>query len=814
MRTFLSLPFFFLSVTFSVQGQNIPKRSINAIRVQEAPKVDGVLDDAVWQDVPVASDFTQVEPIENVPSAQRTEVKVIYTDEAIYIGAMLYDTDPNLILREVTKRDNSGNADVFGVFFDTYFDQQNMYRFEVTAAGTQIDDKENVDVFDAVWVNACKINAQGWVAELKIPYSAIRFPDKEIQKWGLQFRRNIRRTREDSYWQYVPNTTQVYPAFIGILEGIRDIKPPLRLSFTPYVGTNLQHFPARTPGVADWSRAYNAGLDLKYGINESFTLDATLAPDFGQVQSDNQVLNLSAFEVRFAENRPFFNEGVELFAIGDLFYARRIGKLPSGARDIEGRAAAGEFRIIENPQQTQLINATKVSGRTVGGLGLGAFNAVTAEMRAVVQDSSGQRRSIVTEPFTNYSILAANQTLPNNSSLSFINTNVTRSGIKNDANVTGLGFTVGNKENSYAIKTMAAISQKVYEKHTDDGYNYSISLAKIRGNFQYELARSVLSTGFDPNDLGLLFYANEIKNSLMMQYATYKPKGKILRTFSELNAYRSSTYNDRIFQTGEITFNEYVLLRSYFGMYTFIATRPVEGNDIYEARTDGRVYKTPAYYGSTTGISSDYRKKLALDMSYGYYRDYTRRGIFRQIKVEPRIRFSNKLFVQYSFNYALDFNNQGYGTTRGDTIYFSRRDVGTTVNTLQGSYVFSPNSSLSLKVRHYWSTVQVKYVELLAPNGKLIPDTTGLVPNLDRNVNFFNVDLVYTWRFAPGSDLVFVWKNAIAPQKGVTQADRRDIEAGLGKNVYRSLRDDQLNTFTLKVLYYLDYQYFTRKRAR
>lgn len=800
-----------LSLQVSV-GQSVPKKNITAVRVNQAPKIDGNLDDAVWANVPIATDFTAVEPIENIPSQQRTEVKVVYTDDAIYIGAMMYDTNPELILKEITQRDNTGNADLFGIFIDTYFDQQNLFKFQVTAAGVQIDDKLNIDNFNAIWQNACKINEKGWVAELKLPYYAFRFPDKAVQLWGVQFRRNIRRTREDSYWQYVPNTVQNYPAFIGTMDGISSIKPPLRLSFTPYIGSNVSHFPYGIPGQKNWNSAYNAGMDVKYGINESFTLDATLAPDFGQVQSDNNILNLSAFETQFDDYRPFFNEGIELFSIGNLFYSRRIGKTPKGFDNINNRASNKEFRIISNPQQTQLINATKVSGRTASGLGLGVFNAITSEMHALVQDSDGSKKTIKTEPFTNYAIVAANQTLKNNSSFSLINTNVTRAGIKDNANLSGAGFTLGNKNNSYSLKTLFVLSQKLEAAGNTQGYKYGLSFSKTSGNFQFTLNRGVLSANFNPNDLGILFYANEITNSLELNYNTFKARGNILRTFTTLSGYRSSTQNTGMFQNAEINFNEWILFRSYLGVYANAGVRPVEGNDIYEARVPGRVYKTPAYYGATAGISSDYRKKLALDMSYAHYRDFTRTGIFNQVKFAPRVRLSNHFSFVYSLNYAYDYNNQGFGANDSIWTYISRRDVKTIVNTFQGAYVFSPNSSLSLRVRHYWSTVDVKYVDLLKSDGSLMADTTGFNRNINKSIAFFNVDLVYTWRFAPGSDLVFVWKNAITPVKDSSPASRSAIDAGLGTHLYRTFREDQLNTFTLKLLYFLDYQYFKKKR--
>ncbi len=814
MKHFYLFLFLIVISVCNAYSQEIPKKSLVATRVDQAPKIDGVLDDIAWQNVPTATDFVEVDPQVNVPASQRTEVKVVYTDNAIYIGAMLYDTNPELILAQLTARDDQGNADLFGVYFDTYFDKQNLYRFAVTAAGVQLDEKENVDNFDAIWENSCKITDKGWIAEIKIPYFSIRFPEKDVQQWGIQFRRNIRRTRQDTYWQYVPNGTQNYPAFIGELTDITNIKPPLRLSATPYLGTTFTHFPSNVAGQSNWSRSYNAGLDIKYGINESFTLDATLAPDFGQVQSDNQVLNLSAFEVQFQENRPFFNEGVDLFSIGGLFYPRRIGKEPDGYGSLLQQADAGEVTIIDNPAQTQLINATKVSGRTADGLGLGLLNAVTAETQARVRDTLGNEKTIVTEPLTNFNIIAANQTLENNSSISFINTNVRRAGSTNTANVTGLGFTIGNKANSYEVEAFTAISQQRTLSAVNDGYTYSLFLGKTSGNFQFDLGRNVESDTYNPNDLGLLFSPNEINNNISLRYNTYEPKGIVLRTGGQVYAYRSSTYDKNLFQDAQINFNEWILLKNYLSFFLSGTVKPVENNDIFEARIPGLIYKGPAFYGANVGVSSDYRKAIALDAQFGRYYDFTRGGKFTEYKIGPLIRVNDKFSFKHTFSLAIDLRNQGWAAQDSIWTYFSRRNVRIYSNLFQGTYVFSPRSSISLRVRQYWSTVDVLHFDLLTASGKLISDTTGYNKNKDRSVNFFNVDFVYTWRFAPGSDLILVWKNAIVPDKNFVPAARSDIDAGLGKNVYRTLRDDQLNTFTLKVLYYLDYQYFKAKKRK
>lgn len=804
---------FFIPVL--IYATDIQKKTFNAVPVEKAPRIDGKLNDEAWINAPVATDFVQVEPRENVPSSQRTEVKVVYDNNAIYIGAMMYDTAPDSILRELTRRDEKGNCDFFSVAFDTYFDQQNMYMFDVTAAGVQGDYRFNVDIFDAVWESEVEVNDKGWSVEMKIPYSAIRFPKKEVQKWGVEFRRMIRRNREDSYWQYVPNGTDNFPAFIGILEGISNIQPPLRLSFTPYLGATLNHYPSNIAGKSNYSTSYNAGLDLKYGINESFTLDATLAPDFGQVQSDNQVLNLSAFETQFEENRPFFKEGVELFSIGGLFYPRRIGREPSGYQLVRSMAEADSTIIIlANPSQAQLLNATKISGRTSSGLGLGMLNALTARSDATVKLKDGKDSTILTEPFTNYNIIALDQTLENNSSLSIINTNVTRNSKNRDnANVTGLGFKLGNKKNTYQVKGFTAFSQKIYDMHIDDGFTYNIEVAKTSGNFKFELFRNVESDTYNPNDLGILRSPDEIVNGFNLRYNFYEPKSFFLESYNRLGSFHSTTYRTREYQDFELNADTYFLLPNYLSVFAFVMTKPLGTNDFYEARVPGRIYKAPSFYGAVGGFSSDYRKHLALDVRIGYFRDYTEKGVYKELSVRPIVRVSDKLSFNYEFFYTQD-DGRGYAHDESDSlssrIYFGMRKVTTLENTFASLYVFSPKTSLSLRARHYWSTVDIDKFKLLDMNGYLLDDTTGYAGNHNKNFNFFNVDMIFQWRFAPGSDLFLVWKNDIRKTSDNYVFVPNETYF---RNFSNTLSSDQNNTLSVKILYYLDYQYLRKKRA-
>jgi hypothetical protein len=475
------LSYFFFVCSFIVLPTAVAQaqpaaRTITAAKTTGPITIDGKLDEPGWQGSDKATSFTQYAPVPGAPSLQRSEVSIRYDNEAVYIGAMLYDSSPDSILKQLSSRDDDGgNADEFQVTFDTYHDHQNAFLFGVTAAGVQVDGIIKFDAYNgswnAAWYSKVTINDKGWCVEMKIPYSAIRFPDKPQQQWGINFFRSIRRYKEKSYWNPVLPTVANGISQSGVMTGINDIKSPVRLSLLPYVSAYAQNY----AGVN--SHTFNGGLDIKYGINESFTLDMTLVPDFGQTIYDPRVLNLSPVEVRYDDRRYFFTEGLDLFNKDDLFYSRRVGGTP-----INFYAPTGTYSrdsIIANPATTKLYNATKISGRTKHNLGIGFFNAIASPEFATVLDSNGRQRQCQTGPLTNYNVLVLDQALKNNSYVSLINTNVWRQENSYNADVTGLLFKFANKANSYSFSGSGDMSQLYYAAKPDIGYRYALNYGKI-----------------------------------------------------------------------------------------------------------------------------------------------------------------------------------------------------------------------------------------------------------------------------------------------------------------------------------------------
>lgn len=814
-RLFISLSLIlitnYISATYANNTNNNSKpktKIIEAVKAVEAPKIDGVLDDAVWQNIQPVSDFSTFEPDVGKTPNQKTEVRITYDNIAVYIGAYMYDETPDKILKEMGLRDTWNiNADYFGVCFDTYNDKQNGFGFYLTASGVQNDAKYSSNGedgnWDAVWQSAVSITDKGWIAEIKIPYSAIRFPEAEIQDWGLGFMRQIRRIRERSMWNDFDPAQDGYVNQFGTFSGLKGIEPPVRLSLTPYVTGIYKRF------EGDGNFSARGGMDVKYGLNESFTLDMILVPDFSQVQSDDQVLNLSPFEVRFDENRPFFTEGTELFNRAGIFYSRRVGATPIHYYNVESELQDGE-KIIKNSQETQLYNATKISGRTPKGLGVGFFNAITGNTYATIRDTtleSNNERQFLTDPVTNYNIVVLDQSLKNSSYVSLINTNVMRAGKDRDANVTATDFKFSNQKQSIAVGGKAILTQ-IFDKEVSDkaelGFKTDYYIEKSSGNFKIGFWQNIESDTYNPNDLGFLFNNNEFSNGIYGSYRTFEPKGILVNTFNFFNLNLSHLYEPFDFQNFNFNANHGVTFKNWLTVGINYNVEPVKGNDFFEPRQEGRFSVVPENFNMGGFISSDYRKKVAIDIDGGFARSpfYEEKGYWWGFS--PRIRFSDRFSIIHRTNFSRFPREVGYATIPDDTedVIYGFRDRQTVINTLTSKYIFTPRMALNLRLRHYWSKVAYEQFKFLQTDGYLTDtDYTG---DHNNSFNAFTLDFVYTWEFTLGSELSFVWKNAIFQNDDLTDDNFFD-------NLNKTFDSSATNTFSLRVLYFLDYLTFKRK---
>ena len=794
-NNFYIILFFFLS-NFSF-GQ---AKTIQATRAIDKITIDGFAAEEQWKTADIATDFLEQNPTEGNEPRFKTEVKVLYDNSNLYILGYCYDSSPDSILAQLGERDDELNSDGFTFSIDTYNKMLDAFTFSVAASGVQSDSRLSDPSFNAVWQSAVQIVSDGWIVEMRIPYYAIRFPNGEKQVWRVQFERNLRRTRTGLQWSLVPKEVETELNYWGLLTGLDNIKAPLRLSLSPYTSSFVDIDNGET------TLGYGAGADLKLGLNESFTLDMSLLPDFSQVRSDNIVKNLGAFEVEFEEQRPFFQEGVDLFNRGDLFYSRRIGGTPIQNNQNLFNLDSTE-RVINNPSNTRLINVAKISGRNKKGLGIGVMNAVTASSNALILDGlTGNTREIETNPLVNYNIVSFDQNLKNNSSIYFINLNTARSGDYIDANVSALGLDLISKSSTYAIGGELKISQRdtnllnnFFEGGDDDGLSYFVNLAKIKGNFKYSLSSESKSPGFNPNDLGINFTTNIRTHSVEFEYNKYNPFWILNRNFN-----RFSFDLDQDYSSGKILKKQYsgryiFDLKSFNTIFINMSAQVGDGIDLFESRVPGQEFIIPEYYYNGIGISSDYRKKFALDgnigFGKGYFTDYIVNQYF-EFNVSPIIRFNDKFTLTPSSNYSVLYNGAGFAGYYEGLPKYGVRDVRTLVNIMKGKYVFKNNLSLTLRIRHYWSYGEYDYYGDLDDNGYIIRDD-AFQGDSDFNFNAFNTDLIFAWQFAPGGFINLVYKNAF-------QTDDSNTQLSYFNNLGTVLDAGQRNTVTMKLVYFFD----------
>jgi hypothetical protein len=823
MKKALLLPLCLL-LYFSVSAQMVPK-TLEAKRTTQKIIVDGKLNEPAWKDAAKADDFTEFRPVIGRKEEQgnHTETFLIYDDNGIYFGGTCYEKDINNISKELTGRDGFGTNDYIGLIFDTYNDKLNGFEYFVTPLGEQWDSKmtsnQNSDnggedfSWNAVWKSAVVMHDKGWTFELFLPYSAIRFGKGKIQDWGLNITRRRRKTEQQNTWNAIDPNKNGFLTQEGTWKGISNIKPPLRLQLYPYFSFYQNHYPTNLTGQSNWTNRISGGLDLKLGLSQAFTLDATLIPDFGQVQSDNQVLNLTPFEVQFNENRQFFTEGTELFSKGNLFYSRRIGGAPINQYDVYDDLKANE-RVLSNPSESKLINASKISGRTQKGLGIGILNAITTAQYATIEnEETGDTRQFETDPSTNYNIIVLDQTMQNNSSVSFINTSVLRGSQQYNANVSSVLFSLNDKKNTYNLAGNAALSHLNFKNSSQDnslGYSHSLSFGKTSGRFTYNISQQLTDTKYTSNDLGYFTNNNFINHRAYVGYRYTEPKGWYNRINLNFNASLSNLYAkigdiDSKYQNANIQFNLSAQTKKLHWFGVFGGFRPAQ-NDFYEPRSVGKVFKRGGNIGFGGWVETNSAKKYSVSLEFfeRIFLDFYNLNGF-DLSISQSYRFSPKFSIRHSIGFEPRPRGLGYTTTLDDkTTIFALRNVKTVENILNLKYNFTNKMGLNFRARHYMSMVKNNEFYALKTDGTL-SSTDRVVQNLDRNVNYFNIDMVYTWQFAPGSFLNAVWKNA-------TFNGSNDVQLHYFENLQNTLQTDQNNNFSIKVIYFLDYLQLRKRR--
>ena len=816
MRKYLFL-FLFFSISLNYSQD---RKEIEVKRFQTPPVIDGKLNDLHWLNSNPAKNFERWMPNNGSKEKKGYEnlVYMGYDDNNIYIAGIL--KNPNTIPIELSQRDNiwDVNAETFFVSINTYDDNINYQGFQVTSAGTQGDMYTSVEMsptdwdFDTVFESKVSINDNNWTLEMKIPFSALRFPSKNIQNWGINFGRKIVESGEVYTWNFVDQINSVYAESMGLVKGIEGVTPPIRLFFYPYAQTSVDFKNGNNP-----LNAYSAGMDLKYGINNSFTLDATLIPDFGQVAFDEKELNLSPFEQKFDENRAFFTEGSQLFKKadtggfrgGNFFYSRRIGDDIS--LNLEEVIDDNE-EIINYDTKAKLINSIKLTGTTDSGLSIGIINSITDKAYANIRNiNSKEIIKKLIAPLTNYNVLSLSQTALNEySTFSFLNTNVNRGSDFINSNNSALVINLFDNKRKFNFN--ASVFQSNSKSFSEiKGFRGGISLSELTGSLRFDIGWNGVDSNYYQNDLGYYNLRNDQRLWTRIKYMTFEPS----KLFEKIEGYLWMSERSRFFpkilkSRGARIGIEVISLNLEQIKASFDYTSKYK--DFEETRKEDFFIYQPAEYELEFSYRSDTRKKLVygsgIEHSYGVNEQFNEDSSETEIEFYSGYRLSNQFKVELGISNGISKNEIGYVFDENDDIYFGNRKVKFTENNISLNYNFDSYKSLSLKLRQFWSSALYKddFFKLKSDGNRSVSDknTSDYDPNT--NFNLWNLDLSYDWEFAPGSKITFLYRNNIFNEDNLS-----------GISYYKSTKElfeKPINhQLSLRINYFIDFNLLKKKKV-
>ena len=718
--------------------------------------VDGKLDEAQWALAPVINQFKQRDPHQGAEPTERTEVRVIYDDQALYIGARMFDSAPDSIVARLGRRDQSQNSDMFMFFVDPFLDRRTGYYFGITAAGTRLDgvlmnDDWDDEDWDGVWTGRASRDEQGWTAELCIPYSQIRFHKDDKYTWGVNFSRNISRKNERDYITYTPRSESGFVSRFSELVGIEEITPPRQIEIIPYATQRLSRtdFDTGDPYNDGTDFGTNLGLDFKVGITNNLVLNGAINPDFGQVEVDPAVVNLSDVETFFPEKRSFFIEGANIFRFGrggannnwgfnwgnpSLFYSRRIGRAPTGSLP--------DHDFSNRPDGTTILGAVKLSGKLGNAWNFGAVQSVTAREKTPIT-LNGTESMIDVEPLSYYGVVRAQREFNDSrQSLGFISTTTARSftddgaplplrdQLNGQAYAFGVdGYTFLDKNKTWVLTGWTAgtrisgtpdrlldvqtSSQHYYQRpdagHVSvdslatslSGYAGRFALNKQRGNWQTNATFGFISPGFDSNDLGFQWRTDHINSHALVGYRWSEPRG--IRRHAQVNSAVIASFDFGGNHTGGGFFtNGWIQFSNYWSMFggTFIS--PVTKSN--RTTRGGPLMKSPSDVSFFTGIESDDRKQLTLglDADVEFSKEAgDSQSIGTQIRWRPMPNMSLSVRPQVSLNtsmaqYVDVFDDPLATSTFGRRYIFGELDQTTFSSSIRMQWTFTPDMSLQL----------------------------------------------------------------------------------------------------------------------
>jgi hypothetical protein len=638
-----------------------------AARLTQPISIDGDVTDAAWAATPVITTFTQTDPVEGAPVSQRTEVRILYDDDALYIGAILHDTGE--ITTRLARRDALGESDAFSVTLDSYHDHQTGYRFAVNPAGVRRDEListgGNDASWDPVWDVATSRTATMWSVEMRIPFSQLRFSRDAVQTWGIQIERTIHRNQESAEFAFTPKLERGGVQRFGHLEGISNIRAGRRFELLPYVTTRAEYIPLAPVAGDGFGNPYrsgsdyfaNAGIDMKVGLGSNLTLDATVNPDFGQVEVDPAVINLTAFETRFEERRPFFVEGAEIFRFGqggptgstgrqaEVLYSRRIGRTPQGS-------TPGTAAFSDSPSSTTILGAARMTGKLGDGWSVGLLQAVTAREEARFAMVNGDRGSVEVEPLTNYVVgRIRRDTNGGRTRIGGIVTAVNRDlsdetlagRLHSSAYVMGVDLVREWAEGTWRLSSsfspslvrgdQAALirTQQTSSRYFNrpdashlgvdslatslTGYYAMAELNKVAGTWTGRIGLGAASPGYEVNDVGFQSYADRLILDTHFQYAQVRP-GRYLRNWN-IGGGPDNVWN----YAGDHVLSNFNLQGRYTWMnYWGSGWRLEYTPEVHDDRLTrgGPMAKSPRGFLINGNVSTDSRKNYTASLQLSY----------------------------------------------------------------------------------------------------------------------------------------------------------------------------------------------------
>jgi hypothetical protein len=725
---------------------------VHAVRASTAIVIDGQLNDEVWLRAAAVTTFTQREPDEGKPVSERTELRVAYDEDALYVAARMDDREPARIARQLARRDQESEADMFAVFLDPRHDHVTGAAFAVTAAGVQRDatiynDSWTDDSWDAVWQSAVTLDERGWSAEMRIPYSQLRFPRADRLTFGINASRTIKRRKEEAWLIHVPKTDNGLASRMGHLDGLDGVAPRRTIELMPYAVSRGEFVEPSAAGdpFNDGGRAFaGMGIDAKYRVSSNLSLDGTINPDFGQVEVDPAVVNLTAFETFFEEKRPFFIEGANIFsnfgrggsnsfwgfnrAEPLLFYSRRIGRAPQGS-------AGGEF--VDTPSASTILGAAKLTGKTSRGWSLGMLDAVTGREWARAVTAGSERRTEI-EPLSNYLVGRAERELGRRGAVGVLATAVhrdlrdpeLRSLVPAQAYVAGVDghyFLDGKREwvvtgrvagsrltGSPATMTrLQRASQRYFDRpdapHVEldpsatsmDGWTGSANVNRNSGVHGFNGALWWVSPGFDSSDAGFTFSSDRAGMHAAYQWRNPKVTRFTRNRFLAVAKWYTwdfsrELHGDGVFVFGNVQLKNYWTLFGNLGLF-----RGVQDD---RATRGGPSMLAPASHSQSLGIDTDSRKRVSaganININHSEFGGWSR-GVGLNVRYRPAASLEISAGPNFDRNHNLaqyvdTFPDAAAADTYGSRYVFATLDQKEFSLQTRVNYVMSPKMSLQV----------------------------------------------------------------------------------------------------------------------